>query len=212
MEDAKDHHFDPTKRVILQSTIVASLLSLGSALPKDLADHGVFWQSSPEQAGPFRRRNQHELQASSSEFTTHSACPLARQQCENTNPKSILSLGLSAKNPRRASCLKLENKRIPPARQPPAMREHLHKSILPRPFGKLSNTRAPRDRAPIHDSRSITPCQPRALAHVYHSSSADPRAMHTPKSASHETATCAMLSIPGRCKTRFHDSQNVDLL
>ena len=63
---------DYKQRVILQFTIIASLLSLGSALSKESVDHRVFWQSSPEQAGSFWQRNHPELQILSSEPIMHS--------------------------------------------------------------------------------------------------------------------------------------------
>ena len=50
----KNHHFDSTKQVIFQSTIVAGLLSLGSAFFLDFTDYKMFWQSLLEQARLFQ--------------------------------------------------------------------------------------------------------------------------------------------------------------
>ena len=95
--------------------IFPGLLSRGSVLPEDSADHRVFWQSSPEQAGKHHPRSQ-SFQGHSAKFQAHKL------------PASELQFMISA----------------------------------------------------LHFAR---------------------------RPISHEPAICAMLTIPGRCKTRSHNPQ-----
>lgn len=56
---------------------------------------------------------------------------------------------------------------------------------------------------PVNSAFKYTSCIPQARIH-------DPRAMYfARRPTSHEPATCAVLSIPGRCKTRSYDSTSI---